>query len=239
MTCICVLGMHRSGTSCLTGIMQNFGVQLGDVFTENLHNQRGNRENSRIVNLNEELLSANDATWYRPVVISSWNDQQVQERDLIIEELQGRSKEFWGFKDTRTLFTLNFWLDVIDHPKFIGTFRHPHRVALSLNARDNAPIDQCWELWHVYNTRLLELAREYNFALVNFDLPPSEYLEDTLNKLVELGLDANKTEEARAFFDTELRNQASCSVDDVELPAHVSDLYQQLLQYNLNYQPHG
>ena len=236
MTCICVLGMHRSGTSCLTGIMQNFGVELGDVFTENLHNKRGNRENSRIVNLNEELLSANDGAWYRPTVISSGNKQQIKERNLIIDELRGRSADFWGFKDTRTLFTLNFWLDAIEDPKFIGTFRHPHRVALSLNKRDNAPVDQCWELWHVYNTRLLELAKKYNFALVNFDLPPSEYLEDTLNKLVELGLDPSKTEQAREFFDPGLRNQANSSVDNAKLPAHVMKLHQQLIDYNLSYQ---
>jgi hypothetical protein len=238
MTCICVLGMHRSGTSCLTGIMQNFGVELGDVFTENLHNKRGNRENSRIVNLNEELLSANDAAWYRPAVINSGNEQQIQERNLIIDELSGRSAEFWGFKDTRTLFTLNFWLDAIEDPKFIGTFRHPHRVALSLNKRDNAPVDQCWELWHVYNTRLLELAIKYNFALVNFDLPPSEYLEDTLTKLVELGLDPGKTGQAREFFDPGLRNQTNSSVDNAKLPAHVVELHQQLIDYNLSYQPH-
>ena len=67
---ICVLGMHRSGTSCLTGILQNFGVELGEVFTENPHNKRGNRENSRIVFLNEALLTYNDAAWNKPAVIS-------------------------------------------------------------------------------------------------------------------------------------------------------------------------
>jgi hypothetical protein len=216
--------------------MQNFDVELGEVFTENLFNKRGNRENSRIVSLNEELLAANDSSWYRPSVVTSWNQQHIQERDAIIDELRSRSKEFWGFKDTRTLFTLNFWLDAIGPPKFIGTFRHPHRVALSLNQRDNTPIDQCWDLWHIYNTRLLELVTQHRFALVNFDLPPAEYLDDTLSKLLELGLDPGKSGEARQFFDPSLRNQADSPVSDIELPAHVVTLYEELQDYNVNYQ---
>ena len=43
MACICVVGMHRSGTSCLTGIMQRMGIELGEVFTENEFNKKGNR----------------------------------------------------------------------------------------------------------------------------------------------------------------------------------------------------
>jgi hypothetical protein len=235
MTCICVLGMHRSGTSCLTGIMQRFGVELGDVFTENLYNKRGNRENSRIVDLNEALLTLNKATWYSPTAVTKWHQEHIQERDSIIAELRERTAEFWGFKDTRTLFTLNFWLDAIEQPKFIGTFRHPHRVALSLNKRDNAPVDQCWDLWHVYNTRLLELAAQYQFSLVNFDLPPAEYLDDTLSKLLDLGLDPENEESARGFFDSSLRNQAESPVDNIKLPAHVVTLYEELLDYNANY----
>ncbi len=235
MTCICVIGMHRSGTSCLTGIMQRFGVELGDVFTENLHNKMGNRENSRIVNLNEALLTLNNATWYSPTVVTNWHQEHIKERDSIIAGLRGRSTKFWGFKDTRTLFTLNFWLGAIDHPEFIGTFRHPHRVALSLNQRDKAPVDQCWELWHIYNSKLLKLAKERDFALVNFDLPPDEYLEDTLNKLIKLGLSPDKIDIARDFFDMRLRNQSKTGIDNIKIPKHIMSLYQELLDYHKNY----
>jgi hypothetical protein len=246
MTCICVLGMHRSGTSCLTGIMQSFGVELGEVFTENAANKRGNRENSRIVELNEALLEKNSGAWYRPVVVSRWSWLQTRQRKQIISQLQANATGpnaagQWGFKDTRTLFTLDFWLEGIakthEEVRFIGTFRHPHRVALSLHKRDNAPIDQCWELWHTYNTRLYELAKNYNFPLVDFDLPADAYLEDVLTKLIQLGLNEDKAANARKFFDADLRNQAQTPVDTVALPAHVTELYQALQDYNKAYQP--
>jgi hypothetical protein len=112
--------MHRSGTSCLTGIMQGLGVELGEVFTENLYNKRGNRENSRIVILNDAVLNTNKGAWNRPVVVSEWTPEQAHERDSIIRELERRETVHWGFKDTRTLFTLPFWLEIIESPLFIA-----------------------------------------------------------------------------------------------------------------------
>jgi len=229
--CICVLGMHRSGTSCLTGIMQAFGVELGEVYTENLYNKKGNRENSRIVTLNDAVLATSGGAWNNPVVVDTWNREQRRERDAIIEELAGRTPKFWGFKDTRTLFTLPFWLEAIQKPRFIGTFRHPNQVARSLQNRDGAPIEQSWELWRIYNQRLLELARQYGFALVNFDLEPDAYLADTVAKLVNLGLDPALTRNAAAFFDAELRSPPADNADTHELPANVASLYKELLDY--------
>ena len=60
---ICILGMHRSGTSCLTGSLQEAGVDLGDCHSWNPHNRKGNRENQEIVDLNDAVLHLNDAAW--------------------------------------------------------------------------------------------------------------------------------------------------------------------------------
>jgi hypothetical protein len=235
MSCICVLGMHRSGTSCLTGIMQNLGVELGEVFTDNLHNKRGNRENGRIVFLNDAVLVTNQGAWNNPLVVSKWTKQEARERDSIIKELEQKSSEHWGFKDPRALFTLPFWLEAIANPKFIGTFRHPHRVALSLNSRDSTPFEDSWELWYRYNLRLMELLRQYGFALADFDQDPDIYLEDTLNKLIALGLDPELAPKAREFFDSGLCNQAGSNIDNVSLPPHVLDLYHELQDYNRSF----
>ena len=232
MSCICVLGMHRSGTSCMTGIMQGLGVELGEVYTENLFNKRGNRENGRIVFLNDAVLRWNDAAWNQPKVVSKWTPEMAAERDKIIKLLSNRPSAHWGFKDTRTLFTLPFWLEAMDAPSFIGTYRHPHRVALSLNSRDQSPLEDGWELWHSYNLRLLELTEQYKFALTDFDQSDEDYLNDVLAKLVGLGLDPNRVDQGRDFFDPKLRNQAGAPVDDVQLPPKVVDLYQRLRAYS-------
>ncbi|MGI9308070.1 MAG: hypothetical protein ACR2P6_02335 [Gammaproteobacteria bacterium] len=234
--CICVVGMHRSGTSCLTGIMQGIGVELGEVFTENLFNKRGNRENNRITTLNHAVLVHNQGDWNRPVLAKRWTSKHAQERDAIIAELSGRTDTYWGFKDPRVLFTLDFWLERLESPDFVGTYRHPHRVALSLQNRDNTPFEQSWNLWLVYNRRLLELARRYRFAMVDFDAEPEAYLEEVISALIGLGLDESQVDRGREFFDAKLRNQAKSRVDDVALPSEVSALYAELLDYKKRYQ---
>ena len=63
---ICILGMHRSGTSCLTGSLQEAGLSLGDCHTWNPHNLRGNRENQAFVDLHDDILKANHGAWDAP-----------------------------------------------------------------------------------------------------------------------------------------------------------------------------
>jgi len=232
MTCICVLGMHRSGTSCLTGIMQGLGVELGEVFTASTHNKKGNRENDRIVRLNESLLTNSGGSWWEPVEVSTWSLEQAAERDAIVSELSDRGAEYWGFKDTRTIFTLPFWLEAVPEPSFIGTFRHPQRVALSLYKRDKTRFAFTWELWHKYNSRLLTLAQQNAFALTDFDLEDEAYMEDVLRKLISLGLDPLLVAQARTFFDSSLRNQAGSDINNVNLPAEVEQLYSALQAYS-------
>ena len=63
-TCILILGMHRSGTSALSGVLSMLDVYLG---TNNMpgdkHNQKGYFENNNIVPLNEKLLKSIDSKW--------------------------------------------------------------------------------------------------------------------------------------------------------------------------------
>ena len=74
--CLVVLGMHRSGTSCLTGTIEQCGVALGEVFTENPYNKKGNRESAQIQALNNDVLETNGGAWDRPVAVTKWTDQQ-------------------------------------------------------------------------------------------------------------------------------------------------------------------
>lgn len=223
--CICVLGMHRSGTSCLTGIMQQLGVELGDVFTENPFNKKGNRENADIQALNNAVLEFNGGAWDKPVDVTRWGDDHCQRRDAIIADISSRAKQYWGFKDPRTLLTLPFWLDsaAMTSPVFIGTYRHPQRVALSLHQRGRMPMEEAWHLWLTYNSRLVKLRQAYEFPLVDFDLIEADYLQDVLRKLARIGLDSSAIATGTDFFDPSLRTMAD--IRDISLPEAVNSLY--------------
>lgn len=230
MSCIIVLGMHRSGTSCLTGIMQRFGVELGEVFTANPHNKRGNRENAQIMTLNDHVLAVNGGSWDNPVTVTNWSEQHRKERDAIITKLSSEALHYWGFKDPRTLLTLPFWIEALQ-PQFIGTVRHPIRVARSLNKRGNMPIEKGLKLWLDYNRQLLKLVRKHQFPIVNFDLSAEAYLSDVVTKLTKLGMDAEKSKLATEFFDQNLRTQLSSEIDSELLPKEVSDLYVDIIDF--------
>ena len=77
--------MHRSGTSCLAGSLQESDVYFGDVSLENKYNKKGNRENIKIMNLNEKILSHNNGSWDEPPIEMKWTDDHELEGISIIK----------------------------------------------------------------------------------------------------------------------------------------------------------
>ena len=88
---ILILGMHRSGTSCLAGSLQQRGLFLGEVYEARPHNRKGNRENQRIMDLNNAVLATSDGAWDRPPARLSWERAAAIERDAIVAALRSAS----------------------------------------------------------------------------------------------------------------------------------------------------
>jgi len=65
-TAIVVLGMHRSGTSALTGILSRCGVPLGSRLYDGHAgiNDKGYFENAPLADLNDDLLLAVGSCWH-------------------------------------------------------------------------------------------------------------------------------------------------------------------------------
>lgn len=230
-TCILILGMHRSGTSCLTGILQQSGVELGEVYTQNPHNKKGNRENARVMALNEAVLKENMCTWDKPTLISTWTESQAQERELLINEIKQNANKFFGIKDPRVVVTFPFWVDTLT-PVYIATFRHPLRVAYSLNARSGMQINDGIKLWYQYNSLIYQLILDNKSPLVNFDLPATAYLTDVSNKIKMLGLNTVLVDKAINFFSSDLRNQIDTDISNYPLPDKVIQLYDKFHDYH-------
>lgn len=215
-----ILGMHRSGTSCLTGQLEEAGVWLGAVKRASVHNAKGNRENPEIMALNEAVLAANGASWERPptgpVV---WDAAHQDARDRILAGYP--AARVWGFKDPRTLFTLEGWRAALPDARLVGTLRHPLAVARSLHTRSGMALEEGLALWTAYNRRLFDLARIEDIPLLSFDQPAADYVAATLALIRDLGLALPS--DAPAFFDDSLRHQAGA--DDIALPEDTAALY--------------
>ena len=206
---ICVLGMHRSGTSCLTGSLQAAGVSLGKHHTWNAFNRKGNRENQDIVDLNDAVLAHNAGSWKNPPRKVRYTDEHLAQARSIVASFPASVR--WGFKDPRTLLTLTLWREALaDNYQRVGIFRHPLAVVASLGYREGAKAmseKDSLAIWHIYNTKLLDEYKRSPFPVLCFDWNEQEFHDKLAVVQEQLGLP--ELPEGSRFYSTKLRNYES------------------------------
>jgi hypothetical protein len=177
-----VVGMHRSGTSFLTGSLHIAGLDLGKHSTWNPHNRKGNRENGDIVAFHDAVLAARDAAWDRPPAAEVvWTPEERAEAQRLAAAYDRSGP--WGFKDPRTLLMIGEWRKLCPGARFVGIYRNPAAVARSLMSRSPITEAEAHALWADYNRRLLALHDAQPFPILSFDAPEAE-LQDRLNAVL-------------------------------------------------------
>ena len=195
------------------------------------YNQKGNQEKREVFRLNDSILNFNQGSWHNPPNCHKLNIREafLLQRNEIISGFEGLPKP-WGIKDPRMLLTYDFWKHKLQDHQFIGTFRHPAKVANSLAARGNlaVPVKKGFELWFFYNKNLLNYHEKFGFPIVNFDLPQEQYLEKVREaaKLLSLNHEAGLD-----FFDPNLKHQETDN--KTAIPEKCLSLYNQLLSLAL------
>jgi len=206
--CVIILGMHRSGTSALSGCLQSAGLELGDVNNWSEDNLQGNRESRKIITLHEDILERNNVTWDNPKKPLPWHPIHKYYRDLYIKQFT--ECKVWGFKDPRTVLLLQGWLKILPNAILVAIFRHPYLVADSLYKRNNIPYKQGLELWIHYNRELLWYIENHQpHYLLEFDLSADVFVSSIKKLTCALGLTSHESD----FFKPELRR---ISLPDIE-----------------------
>lgn len=161
-----VLGMHRSGTSALSGVLAKLGATPPRSLMEgNEHNPRGYWESKPLVILHDTILQSAGSHWsdwskFNPDWFESPASAGFEERleKLIADEYGG--SEFFSIKDPRISRFLPFWLQALDKqgvvPKAIVPVRHPEEVIQSLHRRDHFGRRKGQLLWlrHILDAEL-------------------------------------------------------------------------------------
>ena len=155
---VLVLGMHRSGTSALAGVLRtagfNFG-QLDQAMPANDQNPKGFWERMDVVILNDTILKTLGCEWdrlsrYDAGAVGAASDPAWEEsiRGILGDVGAGQV----GFlKDPRLCLTLPLWLRVQPPAAIIWIMRHPLAVARSLVARGDCSLMTGLALWEFYN----------------------------------------------------------------------------------------
>jgi hypothetical protein len=219
--------MHRSGTSCLAGILEASGAHLGEVATRSPHNLRGNRELESVWRLNDDVLRGSGGCWKDPPTNVTYTDQHRSRRDQILRDLQVSRPRVACIKDPRLLLMLGFWEESLpnESTRIVATVRDPARVALSLAARDGICYTDGLRLWRDYNERLLALGAERVTAIIDFSLSDMQYLSQAEALVRSVGL--NWSTEAHDFYDGSLVKPEGAKVD---VPNDDLELYECLLR---------
>lgn len=225
--CLFVLGMHRSGTSCLAGCLERSGLFLGDVSRSNQHNLKGNYELLHVTRLHDEILKANGGSWFQPPETVKVSDEHLHSMSNTVTQLKRRAP--CGLKDPRALLMMNTWMHVGGSTSMVGTFRHPRAVAQSLAARNQMPEEQAYGLWAKYNRELVELHKKHQFPLIEFDLSDVQAYCDTVSALaIALGLDPN-LESIGEFVTSKLDHS---TIGESSIPPLCEETYAYLIRHS-------
>lgn len=225
-----VLGMHRSGTSCLTHLLETAGLKTGGIVRRsNPNNLMGMFEHPGVRDVNLDILRQLGGSWDQPPeqVFISELDPRKPRRAL--EEF--KSVPRWLVKDPRMLLTLDAWLPHLKKYQLIGSYRHPLAVSESLNQRNNIPIDKGVRLWLHYNRRLVDYHRRDAFPLIHFGCDPNDY-EKSIEKLrKQLGLRPGTSTDSG--FDPELIHHGGQNTEIRDFGNEVGEVFNYLLKHRL------
>ena len=143
---VIIIGMHRSGTSLLTRLLEKLGLFVG-------HNKDDNHEAIFFLLINNRMMSCSGGGWRRPEHFERLIKNEKHLNDLKKYALSKlASSEFesysgghfdqfrempgpWGWKDPRNTYTLPVWLSIFHDAKIINIVRHGVDVAHSLHER--------------------------------------------------------------------------------------------------------
>ena len=185
-----ILGMHRSGTSCITRMFNLNGVYLGhSLLAPQDDNPKGFWENLHIFKINEKILKQSGGSWDNPphkIKVTFFHKLSM------MNILYNRRNKILGIKDPRLLITWEAWKPFIENYTIIGVFRHPLSVAKSLKKRNGFDTLKSIDLWGKYNNQLISMKNSEDIKLIDFDNPDSfkEKISIVLQKL-DLDFDEN------------------------------------------------
>lgn len=175
-----ITGMHRSGTSALTGVLSRLGASDPKNPVEaNEFNSRGYNESRAVMQLNEEILNSAESGWTDLSEIKNEDLRRLKSKHFDDRILQVINEEFpsnqiAAVKDPRICRIADFWSSSLQQdnnftPNYIFCLRHPMEVAESLNHRDRMNLERGLGLWLRYNLDGEFQTRGHNRCFVHYE----------------------------------------------------------------------
>lgn len=180
---VIILGMHRSGTTMITKILENLGLFVGVE-------KEVNHEALFFWEINNWIFDLHTATPEKPHNLRYTNPAcaKVIEESLQYFVESNRRKKYlgsqtnryksikdidfpFGWKDPKNTFTLEFWKSIFPNPKIIHIYRNPIDSVCSYIERDLQLKNKFEWNWKKKLKRNLLISRHFheNFRLYNLE----------------------------------------------------------------------
>ena len=140
---IIILGMHRSGTSLVAGMLHKMGVSMGSSFlSSDKFNPLGYFEDLDFLGINKGILENAGGSWKKPPTIDDMLGKSKKFRNIIHETIHKKQsiagKRKWGWKDPRNCLTCWIYAPHARDAKYIVVVRDFNGIKQSLiNAHGN------------------------------------------------------------------------------------------------------
>ena len=219
---IVVLGMHRSGTSALTRVLNLLGCDMSEnMLAPDKNNPAGYWEPASLNRFNEELLESAGSSWsdwlpfnenwYKSPKCDAARKRAVE---LLAEEYP--DTPLGVMKDPRICRILPFWLRALDDAgfsvKFVIPIRNPLEVAGSLQDRDGFEESHALLLWLRHVLEAEAASRGLPRSFVSYPGLLDDWRPRLEKSQSDLGifwprLSRRVDDEVGAFLQEELRHQ--------------------------------
>ncbi|MBX2847234.1 MAG: sulfotransferase [Acidiferrobacterales bacterium] len=226
---IVILGMHRSGTSMLTKLINMAGAYVGEseeLIGSNPENPKGFWERIDLRKLNDELLFSANSDWDSLVDFDA--------DSLSREALEGFSSglksvikkldenKVWVIKEPRICPLIGAYSSELTAPFYIHLYRNPIEVARSLNVRNGIPLSAGIALWERYNHECLRVANNDRYLrighheLMRNPVGTMDAICSKINHFAANSLKLPSKSDIESFIDPSLYRQKSDNTDQVK-----------------------
>jgi hypothetical protein len=236
---VLVLGMHRSGTSALTGLLSLHGLALPqDMLAGKPENPLGFFESTGIVRFDDRVLAAVGSSWHDPsplpdpLLPPEALERHVEEAAAILR-CQWPDEAPFIMKDPRLCRLLPVWLPALARtgarPIAILAIRNPLEVAQSLAIRNSIGQPDAHRLWLAHVLAAERDTRRIPRAVVHYD----DLLRDWRAVLAGLGvgIEGERAAATDAFLSRNLRHHAADTdalLRDAAVPTPIKRVYAEL-----------
>jgi O-antigen biosynthesis protein len=195
---VIVLGMHRSGTSCVGNLLTKMGLYFGDPSISTgagEENRKGFFERRDIRDICDAILQGSGCDWW---AVGDFSPERVP--TLIRTEINAKfatvlqemdNHKPWFIKEPRLCLVWPLLSAQVADPVFVHVWRDPLEVARSLATRNGFPIDFGTALWEAYVRSAQLVSSDHPSVIVSYNnllKDPTGETRRLIEKLTELGV---------------------------------------------------